>query len=123
MPARSRGLIPNRVPARPPRAAPRRTARRTGSPGRCAGSTRRGRRRAPRARSELGRAAVHGADGDARLRTTRISAADRNGDGQRTGHDLLPGEPVTVTARLPRGLAELPALVPARRLATEGLLR
>jgi hypothetical protein len=52
-----------------------------------------------------------------------ISAVDRNGDGERTGLDLLPGEPVTVTARLPRRLVAPPPVVSARRLATHGVLR
>jgi hypothetical protein len=57
------------------------------------------------------------------LGATAFSAADRNGDGRRSGLDLLPGEAVTVTARLPRALAELPPVLPARRLATHGPLR
>jgi hypothetical protein len=57
------------------------------------------------------------------LQRAQVSAADRNGDGRRTGADLLPGEPVTVTARLPRGLTSPPPIVAARRLATYGALR
>jgi hypothetical protein len=57
------------------------------------------------------------------LSATAFSAADRNGDGRRSGLDLLPGEAVTVTARLPRALADLPGVLPARRLATHGPLR
>jgi len=63
------------------------------------------------------------AHGDPRPALGGLSAADRDGDGRRDARDLLPGEPATATARLPRRLAELPALVPARRLATHGVLR
>jgi hypothetical protein len=57
------------------------------------------------------------------LRDARLDTLDRDRDGRRTGLDLLPGEAVTVTARLPRDLPAPPAEVPVRRLATEGQLR
>ncbi len=50
------------------------------------------------------------------LAEARIAAADRNADGRISSADLLAGERVVVTLRLPRRLGELPELLPVRRL-------
>ena len=83
-----------------------------------------------------GRAALQVEDGNAAgrrfvgrtvtldLATTRLGVPDRDLDGTISASDLVAGERVSVTLRLPRGLAEPPALLDVRRLtACEGLLR
>jgi hypothetical protein len=50
------------------------------------------------------------------LSAARISARDRNADGQISPADLVAGDRVIAAARLARGLAEPPGLVPVRRL-------
>jgi hypothetical protein len=55
------------------------------------------------------------------LATARVTVDDRDGDGTRTVADLLAGDRVTVSARLPRRLDELPASVPVRRMAVSPL--
>jgi hypothetical protein len=53
------------------------------------------------------------------LETTAIRTADRNGDGRRSATDLLPGEHVTVKARLPVGIVA-PTIVAPGRLIADG---
>lgn len=48
------------------------------------------------------------------LSDTAVAAADRNGDGRRDGRDLLPGDHVTVRARLP---LRPPEVIAPRRIA------
>jgi hypothetical protein len=50
------------------------------------------------------------------LATTAVRTADRDGDGRRSATDLLPGDVVTIKARLPRGLPCPPAMIAPRRL-------
>ena len=52
------------------------------------------------------------------LAAARISTADRDADGQISLGDLVAGERVVVALRLPRRLAEPPALLAVRRLTT-----
>ena len=57
------------------------------------------------------------------LAAARVDVADRDADGTITAADLVAGERVVVTLRLPRGLAEPPELLAPRRVTTcEGLL-
>lgn len=48
------------------------------------------------------------------LAGTRFSAPDRDGDGRLSAADLLPGERVAVSVKLPRELERLPRVVAAR---------
>jgi len=48
------------------------------------------------------------------LAGARVSAPDRDGDGRLSAADLLPGERVTVTAKLPRHLERTPGVLSAR---------
>ncbi len=48
------------------------------------------------------------------LANARMSTPDRNGDGERTAADLLPGERVSVAVTVPRHLDGLPRVVAAR---------
>jgi len=50
------------------------------------------------------------------LATARVSVADRDADGTRSPADLLAGERVVASLRLPRRLDEPPELLPVRRL-------
>ena len=50
------------------------------------------------------------------LGAARISTADRNADGVITPDDLIAGERVVVSLRLPRRLERLPELLAVRRL-------
>jgi len=54
------------------------------------------------------------------LEAAQISVADRDADGTLTAADLLAGERVVATMRLPRRLDGPPALLPVRRLAAAG---
>lgn len=50
------------------------------------------------------------------LASARIGVADRDGDGRISASDLLSGERVSASVRLPRGLAEPPELLEVGRL-------
>ena len=54
------------------------------------------------------------------LAATAVRTADRDGDGRRSATDLLPGDVVTIKARLPRGLSSPPAVIAPRRLIVRG---
>ena len=51
------------------------------------------------------------------LAGARLSAPDRNGDGERTAADLLPGERISIGVTLPVGADRLPQVLPARSVA------
>jgi hypothetical protein len=48
------------------------------------------------------------------LTGARISAPDRNGDGELTAADLLPGERISIGVTLPVGADRLPRVIEAR---------
>jgi hypothetical protein len=50
------------------------------------------------------------------LAAAQVAASDRDGDGAISASDVVAGDRVIATARLPRRLAEPPALVAVRRL-------
>lgn len=54
------------------------------------------------------------------LTATSIVTPDRDGDGRRSGRDLLPGEQVTIKARLPRATVSAASVVAPGRLVAEG---
>lgn len=54
------------------------------------------------------------------LAATAIRSADRDGDGERTCADLLPGERVTIKARLEAGILAAPDVIKPLRLIAGG---
>jgi hypothetical protein len=52
----------------------------------------------------------------------RLTVADRNGDGLLSARDLLPGDAIRVSVRLPRAAAHAPGMLRARRVAVDGPL-
>lgn len=61
----------------------------------------------------------NGATVTVNLAGARMSTPDRNGDGERSAADLLPGERVSVAVTLPRFLDGLPRVVTARTCTCE----